>query len=137
MQTALAEHFDSLIPRLMIVDGDRDSRLLHKTVLTDVAETLLEAEDGVEALAKAAAGPPDVIVTDARLARIEGYALCALLRLDPRTHGAAIVMTTAAAFPEDIARAREAGADEVLVKPYMPEALIAAVWRLWQLRHAA
>jgi CheY-like chemotaxis protein len=134
MQTAIAEHLEQLVPSLMIADGDGDSRLLHKIVLTSIAETLLEAEDGVEALAKASGVRPDVIVTAARLARIDGYALCALLRLDRRTHRAGIVITTADAFPADIARALDAGADEVLVKPYLPEDLIAAVCRSWQRR---
>jgi CheY-like chemotaxis protein len=136
MQTAIARHSEQLVPSLMIADGDVDSRLLHKTVLTSIAGTLLEAENGAEALAKAAGVRPDVIVTDARLAEIDGYALCALLRLDSRTHRAGIVITTADAFPDNIARAMDAGADEVLVKPYLPEDLIAAVCRAWQRRKA-
>ncbi len=136
MQTATAEHLEQLVPSVMIADGDGDARLLHKLVLTSIAKTLLEAEDGVEALEKAAGVRPDVIVTDARLARIDGYVLCALVRLDGRTKRAGIVMTTAAAFPDDIARALDAGADEVLVKPYLPEELIAAVSRSWQRRKA-
>jgi CheY-like chemotaxis protein len=121
----------------MIVDGDPDSRLLCHTVLVGVGRTLLEAEDGVEALEKARSCRPDVIVLDTHLVGINGYALCSLLRQDRRTHGAGIVIVTSAAYPADIARAQRAGADEVIVKPYLPDDLIVAVRRTWRRRQAA
>jgi CheY-like chemotaxis protein len=138
MQIATAtERLEQLVPSLMIADGDADSRLLCKTVLVNVAGTFLEAEDGIEALRKAIGHRPDTIVMDTCLAGIDGYALCSLLRQDWRTHGAGIVIVTAAAYPADVARARNAGADEVLVKPYFPDDLIVAVRRSWQRRQAA
>jgi CheY-like chemotaxis protein len=128
--------FGQLVLSLMIVDGDADSRLLCHTILVNVGRTLLEAEDGVEALEKARTCRPDVIVLDTHLVGINGYALCSMLRQDRRTHGAGIVLVTAAAYPADIARAQRAGADEVLVKPYMPADLVVAVCRAWRRRQA-
>jgi CheY-like chemotaxis protein len=131
------DRFGELVPSLMIVDGDADSRLLCHTVLVNVSQTLLEAEDGVEALEKARSCRPDVIVLDTHLLGIDGYSLCSLLRQDRRTNGAGIVIVTAAAYPADIARAQRAGADEVLVKPYVPDDLVVAVCRTWRRRQAA
>lgn len=51
------------------------------------------------------------------------------------TRSVAIVVATGAASPADIARAERAGADAVLVKPFLPTALLEAAFRSW--RHAS
>jgi CheY-like chemotaxis protein len=119
----------------LIVDADADTRLLYRTVFTGVAGTIIEADDGAEALGKAVCRQPDVILTETRLLRIDGYALCRYLRRERLTRSAAIVVVTGAAAAADIARAEAAGADEVLVKPFLPDALLAATFRSWRRRH--
>jgi len=114
------------LPSILIVDEDPDTRMLYRTLLTGVAGTIIEAEDGAEALGKAVCQRPDVILTETRLRRIDGYALCTYLRRERLTRAAAIVVVTGAARPAEIARATSAGADEVLVKPFLPDALLAA-----------
>jgi two-component system, chemotaxis family, chemotaxis protein CheY len=138
MQTATAaQPTVQTVPSILIVDGEPDTRLLYKTVFDGLASTVVEAEDGAEALGKAICARPDVILTDSHLRRVDGYALCALLRNDPSTRSAAIVIVTGAALPAEIARAVKAGADEVVVKPCTPEAMIAAVQRAIQHRATA
>jgi len=135
MQTAvdLARRTEPL-PSILIVDGDPDTRMLYRTLLSGVAGTIIEAEDGAEALGKAVCRQPDVILTETRLRRIDGYALCTYLRRERLTRAAAIVVVTGAARPSEIARAEGAGADEVLVKPLAPGALLAAAFRTWRRR---
>jgi CheY-like chemotaxis protein len=138
MQSATtAQPLVHTVPSILIVDGEPDTRLLYKTVFDGLASAVVEAEDGAEALGKAICARPDVIVTDSHLRRVDGYALCALLRNDPSTRSAAIVVVTGAVLPADIARAVKAGADEVVVKPCTPEAMIAAVHRAIQHRSTA
>jgi CheY-like chemotaxis protein len=122
------------LPSILIVDEDPDTRMLYRTLLTGVAGTIIEAEDGAEALGKAVCQRPDVILTETRLRRIDGYALCTYLRRERLTRAAAIVVVTGAARPAEIARATSAGADEVLVKPFLPDALLAAAFRTWRRR---
>jgi CheY-like chemotaxis protein len=124
-------------PSILIVDEDADSRLLYRLVLQRFAETFFEAEDGEEALTTALCRRPDVIVADTRLPGIDGCALCSRLRQEPMTSSAAIVIITAGALPADIARATQAGADEVVVKPCLPDDLRAAAERSWHRRHPA
>jgi CheY-like chemotaxis protein len=135
MQTAadLAGRIEPL-PSILIVDGDADTRMLYRTLLTGVAGTIIEADDGAEALGKAVCRQPDVILTETRLRRIDGYTLCTYLRRERLTRSAAIVVVTGAARPAEIARAEGAGADEVLVKPFLPDALLAAAFRSWRRR---
>jgi twitching motility two-component system response regulator PilH len=99
----LARRIDPL-PSILIVDGDADTRMLHRTLLTAVARTILEAEDGVEALRAAVCTQPDVILTETRLGRIDGYTLCRYLRRERLTRSVAIVAANGAASPADIAR---------------------------------
>jgi hypothetical protein len=84
-------------------------------------------------LAKAIARPPDVVVTETRIPGINGFDLCHLLRRDVSTRGASIVVVTGDAFESDVARAQDAGADAVLIKPCLPEVLTCEIQRLLDL----
>src|SRR5262245_56835956 len=88
-----------------------------------------EASDGREALAKALTHPRDVIVTETRLPGIDGYELCQLLRRDLATKTTPIIVVTGESVPDNLERARKAGADAVLVKPCLPDALLAEIRR--------
>ena len=66
-------------------------------------------------------------MTETHLSRIDGFTLCRLLRADPLTRSIPIVVVTSAASPADSARALQAGANQVLVKPCDPGAVANAV----------
>src|SRR5260221_6822454 len=61
---------------------------------------------------------------------MDGFALCTLLRQDAATSDIPVVFVTADAFEDDVRRARAAGAESVLIKPCLPEDLLAEVRRL-------
>jgi CheY-like chemotaxis protein len=92
-----------------------------------------EAEDGREALAKAIRTRPDLIVTETRLSGLNGMELCRLLRTDVATRDIPIIFVTGDAYDEQIEVAKAAGADAVLVKPCLPETLVAEMQRLRRL----
>lgn len=114
----------------LLVDRDPDTRRLYAEHLSQSSYLIDEAEDGREALAKALGAAHDVIVTETRLPGISGLDLCALLRRDPATKETPIVVVTGDAATADIERAERAGADVVLVKPCLPEALEGEIKRL-------
>jgi CheY-like chemotaxis protein len=89
-----------------------------------------EAEDGREALAKVLSRHPDIVITETRLPGITGFELCNLLRTDPATRDIPIVFVTGDAFDGDVRRAETVGADAVLIKPCMPDALLSELNRL-------
>ena len=115
-----------LTPRLLlIVDADQDTRDLYRMFLVPRRFIVEQAGDGRDALAKALSTPPDVIVTDDRLPGIDGLALCELLRRDPATRSATIVVLTSDSRQHIDNAARKRGADEVILNPCLPESL----WR--------
>jgi CheY-like chemotaxis protein len=116
--------------RALLVDRDADTRQMYGEFLRQSFDEIEEAEDGREALAKALARVPDVIVTETRLPGITGYELCRLLRQDALTRPIPIVVVTGDAFETAIARAQHAGADSVLVKPCLPEQLANEISRV-------
>ena len=117
-------------PLALIVDRDGDTRKMYAEYLALSKCLTDEAEDGREALAKAIARQPDVIVTETRLPGINGFDLCHLLRRDAATRAIPIVVVTADAFEGHVNRAKHAGADAVLVKPCLPETLLAEIHKM-------
>src|SRR5206468_5390259 len=115
-------------PLALIVDRDPDTRKLYAEYLKLSACSVEEADDGREALAKAIARQPDVIITETHLPGINGIELCELLRRDSTTRDIPILCVTADALNVD--RVQTVGADAVLVKPCLPESVLAEIHRL-------
>ena len=116
---------------ILIVDDDPLIRKLITTTLQDVAGSrLVEAGDGVQALEAAAEALPQIIFLDYDMPRLNGIETCRRLRADPSTAGATIIMLTAMADRPAQDRAREAGADLFLTKPFSPLHLLRLVDRI-------
>jgi len=115
--------------RILLVDDSRVTRELIKVYLIAKDVTLLEAVDGQDALEKVRADPPDLVLADMRMPRLDGAGLCEALRSDPATRGVPVVILTSNKDLDTRRRARSAGAREVLQKPIQPQALLEAVRR--------
>ena len=115
--------------RILLVDDSRVTRELIKVYLIAKDVTLLEAIDGQDALEKVRADPPDLVVADMRMPRLDGAGLCEALRSDPATKGVPVVILTSNGDADTRRRARSAGAREVLKKPIQPQALLVVVNR--------
>jgi DNA-binding response OmpR family regulator len=130
LQTDPARDGDAVLA--LLVDRDQDTRQLYAEYLRLSSWQVDEAGDGREALAKAIALRPDVIVTETRLPGIDGVTLCDLLRRDVSTSTIPVVFVTGDAYADHVAHATSAGADLVLTKPCLPEQLFAALRALVQ-----
>jgi CheY-like chemotaxis protein len=128
--TPATSRLTATAPLVLLVDGDDDTRAMYSDYLRNGAWRIDEAIDGREALAKAIANRPDVIVTETHLPGLDGYQLCGLLRKDQATATIPIVVVTGAGLAHDVARARAAGADLVMVKPCLPQTLAGEMRRL-------
>jgi DNA-binding response OmpR family regulator len=112
---------------ILIVDDEPPILDLVRFTLEDAEVRVVEASDGVEALALARRLRPDLILLDVNMPRLDGLEACRQIRRDPAMARTPIVMLTAAGQEADRARGREAGADEYLTKPFSPLALLALV----------
>jgi len=129
---AHADTSEHRAPLTLLVDRDADTRRMYAEFLTLSSCSIEEAEDGREALAKAIARRPDIVVTETRLPGINGYDLCNLLRADSATRDLPILFVTSDSFDNDLRRAERVGADAVLVKPCLPTTLLLEMQRLLQ-----
>lgn len=123
--------------RVLVVDDDPPSNYLLQSVLKSGGYEVLTAEDGVEALEVARYQPPDLVVTDILMPRMDGYQLCREWRADAELAKIPFIFYTANyAEAEDERFALSLGADLFLRKPSEPDAVLAEIGDLL-LRQAA
>jgi diguanylate cyclase (GGDEF)-like protein len=102
--------------RILVVDDAMENiQLLHQALQDE--HDVLFALEGERALALARQQRPDLILLDAIMPGMDGYAVCAALRADPATADIPIIFITALNSPEDETRALEAGAADFISKP--------------------
>jgi two-component system sensor histidine kinase/response regulator len=133
-QERLAEEFSGA--RLLVVDDDPVNC---EVTLALISSALPQAEavgDGLEAVRRAELQPYDLILMDVQLPGIDGLETCRRIRGLPGGADTAIVALTANAFDDDRRRCLEAGMDDFLTKPVLPDLLFETVLR-WLLRTRA
>ena len=119
--------------RVLIVDNEVVAQELVAASLEGEGYELDLAGNGPEALEKAFAAPPDLVLLDLAMPGMDGGTVCQRLRNDPRTENVPILMLTASASESDVARGFEWGATDYMTKPFAPPQLRARV-RSWLLR---
>ena len=112
---------------VLLVDDDRDNREMYRQYLEWEGFCVVEAIDGLEALQRAAALKPTVIVTDLALPRLDGWEAVRRLKANPGTRHIPVLALSAHAYLDDVARARAAGCDVYVAKPCLPEDLAKAI----------
>jgi CheY-like chemotaxis protein len=115
---------------VLIADDESHVVELVRVTLEDPRLRVLEAHDGATALAMAEAFCPDLVFLDVEMPEMSGLEVCRRLREDGRFTATTIVMLTAAAQKDDIARGLDAGANHYLTKPFSPVRLLSLVERL-------
>ncbi len=85
------------------------------------------AGDGEAALTRCRKDPPDLLVLDLMLPKMDGLEVCRVLRQDPRTRHVPILMLTAKSSETDTIVGLELGADDYLTKPFSPREVVARV----------
>ena len=111
--------------RVLIVDDLEQNREILTGLLAAEGHELETAKDGQEALEKAFAHSPDLVVMDVTMPRMTGFEACRRLRADPRTELVPIILVTGLLAHEDRIEGIAAGCDDFLTKPVDAEQLIA------------
>ena len=114
--------------RVLVADDEDDIRaLVCLAVLRAGCAVTGAVADGSTALAAIRADLPDVAVLDVTMPGATGLEVCAALRADPVTTGIRILLLSAGASPDDVARGLSAGADAYLAKPFAVSGLVSQV----------
>ncbi|MER7620951.1 SpoIIE family protein phosphatase [Streptomyces sp. NPDC126503] len=113
--------------RVLIADDNADMREYLMRLLTGAGYQVHAVADGMEALDSVRLQPPDLVVSDVMMPRLDGLALVAALRTDPRTAAVPVLLLSARAGQEASIEGLQAGADDYLVKPFAAAELLARV----------
>ncbi|HHH31137.1 MAG TPA: response regulator [Polyangiaceae bacterium] len=113
-------------PRILVAEDDPDLLRMLDHIMRAVGE-VTTAVDGQNALELAQANPPDLIVTDVMMPRMDGFALAKELKRDPRLANIPVVILTAKTGPRDVISGINAGARFYVTKPFKTDDLIAKV----------
>jgi len=116
--------------RILVVDDEPEAVDLVAFNLRQAGYEVVSAADGGEALRRARAQLPDLIVLDVMLPELDGLEVCKILRRDPTTAAIPILMLTAKASEVDRVLGLELGADDYVTKPFSPRELILRVRKL-------
>jgi two-component system, chemotaxis family, chemotaxis protein CheY len=115
--------------RFLVVDDSASARLLIRLALEDwgrrsgVPVSVTEAPDAFEALRRLPRGAFDLVLTDVNMPALSGLELIRMIRAHPEQRGIPIVAISTEREPADAQRAREAGANGYLGKPFEAETL--------------
>ncbi len=113
---------------ILVIDDDRD--LLPSLVETIQAFsdfTVVTADNGVTALERFFEVHPDCVMVDVRMPGLDGYQLVRMLRGDAQTASVPLIILTALAREQNRFVGLASGADQYLVKPVRPKALMEAI----------
>ena len=113
--------------RILLVEDTEDNRQLVRDLLDSAGYDLIEAEDGERGVAMAARHKPDLILMDIQLPVLDGYEATRRIKSDPALRRIPVIAVTSYALSGDEAKAREAGCDAYVAKPFSPRALLAAI----------
>lgn len=105
-------------PVVLVAEDHEDTRLMLRTLLTFRGLAVVEARDGEEAVELAAGARPDLILMDAGLPRLDGFSATRRMRALATLREVPIVFLSGHADQASQARARDAGCDEYLTKPF-------------------
>jgi DNA-binding response OmpR family regulator len=107
-----------------------DSPMIHRhtaPILEDEGYEVRSAYDGAEAVELARALGPDLVITDVEMPKLDGYGVCKALKGDPLTARVPVLICSSLGEAADLERGFDAGADDYLVKPVIPEELTTRV----------
>jgi DNA-binding response OmpR family regulator len=107
-----------------------DSELVHRHVtpmLEEQGYEVVHAYDGAEALKQVSATRPDLVITDVEMPHLDGYQVCHALKTNAQTSHMPVLICSSLGETADLERGFDAGADDYLVKPVVPEDLLGRV----------
>ena len=115
---------------VLVVDDSRVERRILSEILQGSGLNLMEADDGIDALAAVRTNLPSLVTLDVEMPRMDGYEVCRQLKSNETTQHIPIIMCTSRGPDLDPYFGTDQGADAYLKKPYKRTELVATIKQL-------
>jgi two-component system cell cycle response regulator DivK len=113
--------------RILVVEDQEDNRRILHDLLASVGYQILEAEDGERGVAAAERERPDLILMDIQMPIVDGYEATRRIKANPDLRTIPLIVVTSYALSGDEDKARAAGCDDYITKPYSPRQLLSKI----------
>jgi two-component system cell cycle response regulator DivK len=113
--------------RILLIEDHEDNRRIVRDLVTSVGYELVEAPTGEEGVVMVETHAPDLILMDIQLPGMDGYEATRRIKANPAFQHIPIIAVTSYALSGDEARARQAGCDDYVTKPFSPRVLLAKI----------
>jgi len=113
--------------RILVVEDQPDSRQIIRDMLAGTDYEITEAENGEEALTAIEKQRPDLILMDIQLPIMDGYTATNQIKANPALRSIPIIAVTSYALASEEEKARAAGCDDYVTKPFSPRQLLAKI----------
>lgn len=115
---------------VLVVEDNKAQREMISELLIKMGLKVRVASDGVEALEQIDGNPPDLVVLDIIMPRMNGYEVCRRLKSNTKTQNLVVVMCSAKKEEFDRYWGMKNGADAYIAKPFHPQELVGTVKQL-------
>lgn len=115
--------------RILVVEDQEDLRGVLRDLFKGSGYTVIEAVDGAAGVASAKTDQPDIILMDIQMPVMDGYEATRQIKADPNLTSIPVVAVSSFAMKGDEEKARGAGCDDYVTKPYSPMQLLRLVRR--------
>lgn len=112
---------------ILVVEDHEDNRRILRDLLSSAGYGMIEAVNGEEGVALAESASPDLILMDLQLPGVDGYEATRRIKANPALRRIPVIAVTSYALSGDDERAREAGCDAYVAKPFSPRALLVKI----------
>jgi DNA-binding response OmpR family regulator len=113
--------------KILAVDDEPDVLGLVQTKLEKAGFEVSLATNGQEAVEKALAEKPDLIIMDVMMPKLDGLSACTQIKKEMGDSAPIIILLTARGQESDVVEGLSSGADDYMVKPFAPRELVARV----------
>ena len=113
--------------RILVVDDQEDLRDVLRTLLTGSGYAVIEAANGEAGVAMAKSERPDLILMDIQMPVLDGYDATRQIKAEPDLKSTPLIAVSSFAMKGDEEKARAAGCDSYVTKPYSPMQLLRVI----------
>ncbi len=122
--------------KILVVEDEDNLRELVQSRLEKEGFEVATAADGFQAVVKARAFQPDLVILDLMIPKMDGYTVCRLFKASGMAH-IPVIMFTARSSPDDVRRGLDMGADAYVCKPFESSVLMTKITELLKLSKPA